>query len=164
MAPTLRLSQVTCKGLCGHRKYLSGDEQLEMMWSSCCQPWLLYNTLWEHCHHLPLGSSYLPEASSLLWPPPLAWLYSMGLLSKQTVFIFLMTLPYMVRKRFHWLAQPSSWKPSSFWLDVFQPSVSPNRDLGRICGYFCLSALTGGLEKNKFLSWTFILTLKKSQS
>lgn len=122
-------------------------------------PRLLYKTFREHRHHLPLGLSSLPEASSPLGPPPavgcapLAWLYSMRLLSKQLklafVHLFNGSLPHvtLVRKRLHWLAQPSSWKPSSFWLDGFQPSVSPNRALGRVHGYLCLSAPTGGLGK-----------------
>lgn len=144
----------------------------EIMWSSCCQPQLLYNTLWEHRHHLPLGFSSVPETSSLLGPPPavgcspLAWLYSTWSLSKQRKLAFVHLFngsPPLVRKRLHWLAQPSSWtpsswKPSSFWLDVFQPSISPNRALGRVRGYSCLPAPTGGLEKNRFPSWTFILT------
>lgn len=113
----------------------------------------------------------------LPWVPPppvgralLAWRYSMGLLSKHLklafVHLFNGSPPHvtLVRKRLHWLAQPSSWKPSSVWLDGFQPSISPNRVPGRVCGYFCLSASTGGLEKNRFPSWTFILTLKKKKS
>jgi len=130
----------------------------EMMWSSCCQPQLLYNTLWEHCHHLPWGSSSIPEESSSLGPQPavrcapVAWLYSMGSLNKQLklvlVHLFNGSPPHLtlVRRRLHWLAQSSSWKPSSFWVDGFQQSILPNRALGRVHGYF-FSVPTGGLGK-----------------
>lgn len=55
---------------------------------------LLYNTVWEHHHHLPLGLSSVPEASSPLGAPPavgcapLPWLYSTGLPSKQLKLAF----------------------------------------------------------------------------
>lgn len=142
----------------------------EIMWSSCCQPWLLYSPLWEPRHHLPLGSSSLSQASSPLCPPPtvgcapLTWLRTAGLLSKQLKLAFVHLFSgspshvALVRKRHCWLTQASSWKPSSFWLDSFQPSISPNRALCRVPGYFCLSAPTGGLGKNRFPSWNFILT------
>lgn len=107
------------------------------------------------------GVIFHPEASSTLACAPLAWLYSMGLLSKQLkmpfVHLFNGSPLILVRNRIQ--------KPSSFWLASSQPSISAIRALCRVCGYCCLPALTGGLENTGFLAeLLFWLKKKKSQS
>lgn len=117
------------------------------------------------------GLIFHPGASPSLARAPLAWLYSVGLLSKQLklpfVHLFNGSPPHitLVRDRIHWLAEPPSWKPSSFWLAGSQPSISVIRALCRAHGCFCLSAPTGGLENTGFLAeLLFGLKKKKKKS
>lgn len=116
------------------------------------------------------GVIFHPGASSTLACAPLAWLYSMGLLSKQLRVPFVHLLNgsplhvTLVRNRILQLAQPWSWKPSSFWLATSQPSISAIRALCRVHGYFWLSAPTGGLENTGFLAELLFWLKKKIKS
>lgn len=69
--------QVTCKVLCLPRRCLLGDEGFKMMQSSCCQPHMLYSTLFKH-QLLSLGPS-TPKKHHLPLVPPGCRMYPTAL-------------------------------------------------------------------------------------